>query len=83
MNLLLKIIFVSGICSLASACTWSHDGSCYNYVKQGLDFWPAETYCNTMYGGHLVAINSQEESDFITGRLLEAGHNNDSMLKHC
>ena len=63
---------------VSSSCTWEFRNSCYHNVKQELDFWTAEDYCNTVYNGHLLAINSQEENDFIMSRLLET-HNLESM----
>ena len=62
---------------VSSACTWQLRDSCYHYVKQKEQFWAAEAHCNTNYNGHLLAINSQEENDFILTRLMET-HNLES-----
>ena len=62
---------------VSSACTWQLRDSCYHYVKQKEQFWAAEAHCNTNYNGHLLAINTQEENDFILTRLMET-HNLES-----
>ena len=73
------LIFVASVATEVNAsCTWQLGNSCYHYVKQLEEFWAAEAYCNTIYNGHLLAINSQEENDFIMSRLLET-HNLESM----
>ena len=80
----LKLILISvfllifGATEVSSSCTWQRGNSCYHYVKQEEEFWAAEAYCNTIYDGHLLAINSQEENDFIMSRLLET-HDLESM----
>ena len=69
------LIFVAN--EVNSYCTWQLRDSCYHYVKQAEQFWDAEAYCNTVYNGHLLAINTQEENDFILTRLMET-HNLES-----
>ena len=69
------LIFVAT--EVRSSCTWQLRDSCYHYVKQAEQFWDAEAYCNTNYDGHLLAINTQEENDFILTRLMET-HNLES-----
>ena len=52
------------------ACTWTYDGSCYNLVTSSKQsFWAAEAYCNTLYNGHLLSIESQDEDNFVRSRL--------------
>ena len=60
------------------SCTLSFDDSCYNWVRDSLKFWEAEAFCNSIYQGHLLAINTREEHDFIRGRLFDS-HLSDSM----
>ena len=56
------------------ACTWTYDGSCYNYVTSShQNFWAAEAYCNTIYNGHLLSIESQDEDNFVRSKLLDSG----------
>ena len=44
----------------------SYEDSCYVPITGQVDFWAAEANCDILYGGHLVAINSKKENDFIT-----------------
>merc|ERR1711973_491476 len=71
MKLFLLIWFVFSIASTSFACTWTRGNSCYNLVETGFTFWEGETYCNVMFNGHLLAINSMQEDDFIRARLLD------------
>ena len=75
MNLIVKNILVFAILSFVKAepCTWLYQNSCYHHVEHRETFWGAEAYCNTLYGGHLLAINSNDENDYISARLLENG----------
>ena len=76
---LISVFFLTFVATgVSSSCTWQLGNSCYHYVKQLEEFWAAEAYCNTIYNGHLLAINSQEENDFIMSRLLET-HDLESM----
>merc|ERR1712243_18751 len=51
-------------------CTWTYDGSCYYLIEHAEEFFTAESECVIKYGGHLIAITSEEESNFITVQLL-------------
>ena len=54
------------------ACSWTYNGSCYNFIsEEKLSFFEAEYYCVVNHGGHLVAINSLEEDNFIRTQLLD------------
>ena len=75
-SVLFWIFVATGV---SSSCTWQIRDSCYHYVKQAEKFWDAEAYCITNYNGHLLAINSQEENDFILTRLMET-HNLESTI---
>ena len=78
LNLISVFFLIFVAMEVSSSCTWQLGDSCYHYVKQAEEFWAAEAYCNTIYNGHLLAINSQEENDFIMSRLLET-HNLESI----
>ena len=65
------ILLISVANGVSSSCTWQLGDSCYHYVKHMEEFWAAEAYCSTIYNGHLMAIDSREENDFIMARLLE------------
>ena len=78
LNLISVFFLIFVATEVSSSCTWQLGDSCYHYVKQEEQFWAAEAYCNTIYNGHLLAINSEEENDFIMGRLLET-HNLESI----
>ena len=78
LNLISVFFLIFVAMEVSSSCTWQLGDSCYHYVKQTEEFWAAEAYCNTIYNGHLLAINSQEENDFIMSRLLET-HNLESI----
>ena len=63
---LISVLFLIFVATeVSSSCTWQLRDSCYHYVKQAEQFWDAEAYCSTNYNGHLLAINTQEENDFI------------------
>ena len=66
----LTLIVLIVICT-GEACTWTYSGSCYNLVNSKQSFWAAEAYCNTIYNGHLAAVTSQEEDDFLRARLID------------
>jgi len=60
------------------ACEWiRNNSSCYYTVEHMLPFFSAETECVIKYGGHLVSINTLEENDFLTTRLLHKYGNTD------
>ena len=71
MKLFLLILFVFSIASTSFACTWTRGNSCYNLVETEFTFWEGETYCNVVFNGHLLAINTMEEDDFIRARLMD------------
>ena len=75
MKFIVKCIFAfASFCFVnTEPCTWFYQNSCYHHVEHRETFWGAEAYCDTLYGGHLLAINSQQENDFISARLLENG----------
>ena len=67
----LMATFVSLIAK-SLACSWTYNGSCYNFIsEEKLSFFEAEYYCVVNHGGHLVAINSLEEDNFIRTQLLD------------
>ena len=70
MKLILSIVFLQSA-SICFACTWIRGNSCYTLVKHEYDFFEAETNCRENFNGHLLAINSREEDDFIRARLLD------------
>ncbi|CAH1772722.1 unnamed protein product [Owenia fusiformis] len=45
-----------------------YEGTCYTFIKQQMTWHQAELTCLTL-GGHLVAIETQSEQDFIVGYL--------------
>jgi|ERR1711909_73678 len=53
------------------SCTWTYGHSCYNLVEQPLGFYDAENMCNIKHSGHLIAITSEDESNFLTVKLLK------------
>ena len=71
MKLILSIVFSLQSASICFACTWIRGNSCYTLVRGEFKFLEAETYCRENFNGHLLAINSMEEDDFIRARLLD------------
>ena len=71
MKLFLLILLFFSIASTSFACTWTRGNSCYNLVETSHTFWEGETYCNVVFNGHLLAINTMEEDDFIRARLMD------------
>ena len=75
----MKLIFIFWLGTLVinvKACTWIFEGSCYNLMHEGLEFWASEAYCNSIYNGHLAAITTKAEDDFIRARLLDTHFHN-------
>jgi len=71
MRLALILVFCSLSIGGFECCTWTLGNSCYTFVSSTLPFWSAETECSVAYGGHLVAVTTQEEDDFLRMRLIE------------
>ena len=66
----------------AKSCTWTFNGSCYNFDPNvQLPFFDAENYCAVNHGGHLAAITSKEEDDFLRSRLLDWNDNGKLLFK--
>ena len=67
-RLIFFVISVVGITN-ARECDWGEMGtfenSCYIALADQFDFWTAEAKCNSLLGGHLLAINSKEENGFV------------------
>ena len=55
---------------VAKGCTWTRGQSCYDLVlDQQLSFYEADEFCR-LSNGHLAAVESPEEDDFLRVRLL-------------
>jgi len=55
---------------LIRECTWTYNGSCYYLSDHKEEFFAAESECAVKYAGHLIAVTSEEESNFIAVQLL-------------
>merc|ERR1711915_162896 len=53
------------------SCTWTYKGSCYHLIDSPKDFFAAELDCNIRFHGNLVAINDEDENNFVKIQLLE------------
>merc|ERR1711976_1025132 len=50
----------------------TYNGLCYDYIsEEKLNFFDAEYYCAVNHDGHLAAITSLEEDNFIRAKLLD------------
>ncbi|XP_022111970.1 asialoglycoprotein receptor 2-like [Acanthaster planci] len=60
--------FIVGNCAICTLGWLKHGSSCYKFASDKMTWENGSTYCQDL-GGMLLVIESEEENDFITGKL--------------